>query len=62
MFNDKVFTDVVFNVQGVEFQAHKSVLAIRSPVFYKAFTVDMIEKKKAKLTPVILNQMSLNNC
>ena len=45
LFNDKLFCDVVINVQGTEFYANKFVLVARSPVFEAMFQTNWIEKE-----------------
>lgn len=39
------FSDVILCIQGKEFQAHKAILAARSPVFHAMFEHEMEEKK-----------------
>lgn len=46
MMKDKQFCDVVLNVNGREFEAHKIILASRSPVFNAMFTSKMKENSK----------------
>lgn len=43
LFETKVCSDVTLNVAGKELQAHKAILAARSPVFRKMFCNDMKE-------------------
>ena len=45
LFNDKLFCDVVINVQGTEFYANKFVLVARSPIFEAMFQTNWIEKE-----------------
>ncbi|XP_053453548.1 speckle-type POZ protein-like isoform X3 [Nycticebus coucang] len=56
------FTDCSFFVRGHEFQAHKSVLAARSPVFNAMFEHEMEESKKNRveindLDPEVFKEM-----
>ena len=48
LYEDKEFADVTLNVKGIDFIAHKSILASKSLVFRKMFT-DMIKKKTDKV-------------
>ena len=43
------FNDVIFVVDGKEFQLHKSILAARSPVFAVMLKNDFDEKKRGKV-------------
>ena len=45
LFNSKTFADIVIDVKGQKFEAHKVVLASRSPVFLAMFQNDLMEKK-----------------
>jgi speckle-type POZ protein len=45
LFESQRFSDITLNVNGVEFQAHKAVLAARSPVFAAMFEHEMEERK-----------------
>ncbi|XP_013394154.1 protein roadkill [Lingula anatina] len=45
LFERSAFSDVMLNVGGREFQAHKAILAARSPVFNAMFEHDMEERK-----------------
>lgn len=45
LHEDNEFTDVTLNVNGRELKAHKCMLAIRSPVFHRMFSTDMLESK-----------------
>ena len=56
LYEDKEFADVTFTVNGMEFRAHKNVLAMRSPVFQRMFTIDMIEKKTNRIDIVDMEQ------
>ena len=42
---NKSVSDVIIDVQGQKFEAHKLILSTRSPVFYAMFQSDLIEKK-----------------
>ena len=44
LFNDKQFSDVILNIRGREFPAHKNILATRSEVFAAMFQHPMKEK------------------
>ncbi|EFX75919.1 hypothetical protein DAPPUDRAFT_26442, partial [Daphnia pulex] len=44
LYESKKFSDVVINVGGREFQAHKNILATRSQVFYAMFEHQTTEK------------------
>lgn len=44
------FSDVILCIQGKEFQAHKAILAARSPVFHAMFEHEMEEKKVSWVT------------
>ena len=45
LHQDNEFADVTLNVNGRELKAHKCMLAIRSPVFHRMFSTDMLESK-----------------
>lgn len=45
LLNDSEFTDCTFSVGGVEFKAHKAIVAARSPVFRAMFGHQMEESK-----------------
>ncbi|KAK9686478.1 MATH domain [Popillia japonica] len=45
LFENQKFSDVTLSVAGREFQAHKSILAARSPVFQAMFEHEMEERK-----------------
>jgi len=45
LFENEKFSDVTLSVNGHEFQAHKAILAARSPVFTAMFDHDMEERK-----------------
>lgn len=49
LFENKQFTDVELNVNGVTLHAHRIILASRSPVFCAMFQNDMKEKKERKI-------------
>ena len=44
LFEDKKHSDVTFNVRGQQFQAHKTILIARSPVFAAMFDHPLKEK------------------
>ncbi|MEJ1289161.1 hypothetical protein NN561_020201 [Cricetulus griseus] len=46
LWENSLFTDCCLVVAGQEFQAHKAILAARSPVFRAMFEHDMEEKRK----------------
>ncbi|XP_057339789.1 speckle-type POZ protein-like [Microplitis mediator] len=46
LFQTKAGSDVVINVKNVYFEAHKSILIARSPVFFTMFCTDMKESKE----------------
>ncbi|XP_057321488.1 speckle-type POZ protein-like [Microplitis mediator] len=50
LYNSGIGSDVVINVGGTNFEAHKSILMARSPVFAAMFSHDMIEKKESKIS------------
>ena len=43
-WTDETFKDFTFDVNGTEIKVHRWLLASKSPVFHKMFTVDMKEK------------------
>jgi speckle-type POZ protein len=45
LFENQKFSDVTLAVAGREFQAHKAILAARSPVFAAMFEHEMEERK-----------------
>lgn len=45
LFENQKFSDVTLAVENREFQAHKSILAARSPVFAAMFEHEMEERK-----------------
>lgn len=45
LFENQKFSDVTLAVSGREFQAHKAILAARSPVFAAMFEHEMEERK-----------------
>ncbi|XP_044762351.1 speckle-type POZ protein B isoform X2 [Coccinella septempunctata] len=45
LFENQKFSDVTLSVSGREFQAHKAILAARSPVFQAMFEHEMEERK-----------------
>lgn len=45
LFENQKFSDVTLSVSGREFQAHKAILAARSPVFAAMFEHEMEERK-----------------
>ncbi|KAK8733307.1 hypothetical protein OTU49_006572 [Cherax quadricarinatus] len=45
LFESQRFSDVTLSVSGREFQAHKAILAARSPVFAAMFAHEMEERK-----------------
>ena len=49
LFDNQKFSDVTLSVNGTEFQAHKNILAARSPVFAAMFEHDMEEKQSGKV-------------
>jgi len=59
-FEERLFPDIVFKVQGTEIKAHKGFLAIRCPYFHRVFTSGMIEAKSKEIeitdiTPATFN-------
>lgn len=49
LLESQKFNDVVLSVGGVEFPAHKAILAARSPVFAAMFEHEMEEKKQNRV-------------
>ena len=49
LFDNQKFSDITLSVNGTEFQAHKNILAVRSPVFAAMFEHDMEEKQSGKV-------------
>ncbi|UYV61388.1 SPOPL [Cordylochernes scorpioides] len=49
LFESQKFSDVILNVNGREFYAHKAILAARSPVFSAMFEHEMEEKKQNRV-------------
>ncbi|XP_035307525.1 speckle-type POZ protein-like [Cricetulus griseus] len=49
LWENSLFTDCCLVVAGQEFQAHKAILAARSPVFRAMFEHDMEEKRKNRV-------------
>jgi speckle-type POZ protein len=49
LFESGKFSDVILSVNGAEFNAHKSILAARSPVFAAMFEHEMEEKKQNRV-------------
>lgn len=43
LFQDQLFSDVAFNVQGVQIPAHKAILAARCEQFKAMFTSELRE-------------------
>ena len=43
LLDQKLFSDIVFKVQGQEFPANKIVLAAKCPFFYKMFTSFLVK-------------------
>ncbi len=50
LYNTKIFSDVVFEIEGEEISAHKATLASRSNYFMKMFTSGMSESHSAKIS------------
>ncbi|KAL5200829.1 hypothetical protein ABZP36_035183 [Zizania latifolia] len=59
MLREGILTDITVNVEGGSIRAHRAVLAARSPVFMRMFTVDLKEKL---LSTVDITDMSLEGC
>ena len=49
LFESGKFSDVILSCNGAEFNAHKSILAARSPVFAAMFEHEMEEKKQNRV-------------
>ncbi|TVU42536.1 hypothetical protein EJB05_08948, partial [Eragrostis curvula] len=49
-YSENVGTDVSFDVQGVKFDAHKIILAMRSPVFKAELYGSMMETRMQLIT------------
>lgn len=59
---DKIFTDFTFNVGESSFKVHKSILSVRSPVFYAMFNQNLSEKTRnvvnvPDIHPIAFNEM-----
>jgi len=50
LLNSKSLSDVIIDIQGQTFEAHKLVLAARSPVFLAMFQTNLTEKQTNTLT------------
>lgn len=62
LFEDSVFSDFTFIVQGEKFKVHRSILGVASPVFMKLFTADMLEKNEgichvSEIDPLTFREM-----
>ncbi len=44
LLDQKLFSDIVFKVQGQEFPANKIVLAAKCPFFHKMFTSNFLKE------------------
>ncbi|CAL1283644.1 unnamed protein product [Larinioides sclopetarius] len=49
LLQNRLHADVTLNVDGEEFQAHRAILAARSPVFAKMFEHDTLEKSDNRI-------------
>lgn len=49
LYDNQKFSDVTLSVNGKEFQAHKAILAARSPVFEAMFQHEMEERKQNRV-------------
>jgi len=47
LYDERRFSDVIFEVEGEEIPAHKTILAYRSDYFMKMFTSRVIDKEEA---------------
>jgi len=61
-FEERLFPDITFKVQGTDIKAHKGFLAIRCPYFHRMFSSGMIEAKSKEIeitdiTPATFNIM-----
>jgi speckle-type POZ protein len=62
LLNNGPFSDTVLVVDGREFNAHKAILAARSPVFNAMFEHEMKESRKGRveisdIDPDVFNEM-----
>ncbi|KAK2718166.1 hypothetical protein QYM36_005470 [Artemia franciscana] len=59
LFENQRFSDVTLSVGGKEFQAHKAILAARSPVFAAMFEHEMEERRcnRANVESVVFREM-----
>lgn len=61
MLDQGDLSDVVLNVKGKEFKAHKMILSARSKVFSAMFTHDMKERKEGKVNIEDINASDMHN-
>lgn len=61
LYENRTFSDVVFNVDGCELHAHKAILSARSSVFSQMFTVDMLEAKEGHVNIVDIDYHTMDN-
>ena len=60
LFDSAKFSDVILSVAGAEFNAHKSILAARSPVFAAMFEHEMEEKKQNRVEIIDMDKEVLS--
>nr|GMC72350.1 BTB/POZ domain-containing protein At1g55760 [Ipomoea batatas] len=59
MFSKTILTDIVINASDGSIEAHRAVLAARSPVFHTMFSSDLKEKE---VSTVDISDMSVESC
>ena len=56
LWQDKALSDVTIVAEGKRFAAHKVILALGSPVFFRMFASNYVEKD---LTEVVLQDITI---
>ena len=56
LWQDKALSDVTIVAEGKKFSAHKVILALGSPVFFRMFASNYVEKD---LTEVVLQDITI---
>ncbi|XP_065203291.1 speckle-type POZ protein-like isoform X3 [Planococcus citri] len=49
LFNDEDSSDIIIDVNGKKFPAHKSILAVNSPVFQAMFKNDLMKNQQSRI-------------